>query len=119
MTAKQSLLAAGNHTIFSLIARFTPLYFTTVPLEHTYVFQAMILLFLTIWLIWLWQMGKIVKNSEVLEAAIIISLIPLLSFTSYNAFGFSELAVCLGLYYFREMNTWAKATTVAGMIMLG
>jgi len=55
----------------------------------------------------------------VLECAFLINLIPLLSFTSHNAFGFVELSVILILYYFKHVPLWLKITAIAGMVLSG
>jgi hypothetical protein len=119
LSAKQSVLADGNHTIFSLLSRFTPISFTSIPQAHTAVFQLSVFALLSGMMIWIWQRGKDIVRSEVLEAAVLITLIPLLAFTSYNAFGFAELAVCIVLYYFRHLPMMIKLITIFGLIMLG
>jgi hypothetical protein len=54
-----------------------------------------------------------------LESAILMGLIPLLAFTSYNAFGFLEAAVVLILFNLRRLTKPWAATAVTGLFLVG
>jgi hypothetical protein len=69
--------------------------------------------------LWLIRRGRHVPDSHVLEFAALVALIPLLSATSYNAYGFLELAVFLLLFRFRQLGPCARACAVAGMVLSG
>jgi hypothetical protein len=119
LSHKQSLLAHENHTIFSLVARYSPLRYTRYVVDNAALFQGIVLILIAAGFYWCMRRGKSVERGYVCEAAALISLIPLLSFTSHNAFGFAELGVMVLLYYFRSMRPHEKFLAVAGMILVG
>ena len=120
LSHKQDLLAKENHTVFSLVARYTPLRFTPIVTTYAHYYQLSILFI--IGLLFLYILKKAPgppHRNFVLEGAFLINLIPLLSFTSHNAFGFVELSVILMLYYFKQLPRWLKITAIAGMVLSG
>ena len=60
-----------------------------------------------------------ITNNQAAENAVLISLIPLLSFTSHNAFGFTELVVFILLTKFTLLKNWEKTVTIMGFILIG
>jgi Glycosyltransferase family 87 len=119
LSHKQSLLAHENHTIFSLIARYTPLRHTRLVIDRVALFQGVVLVLIAAGFYFFVRRGKSLERAVVSEWAILIGLIPLLSFTSHNAFGFEELAVVILLYYFKDLPLSVKIFAVAGMIATG
>ncbi len=119
LSLKQSLLADANHTIFSQITRYTPLRWTAIPESYSFIYQLLVLILLSFLILWIFIKGKNLANSEVLEGAILINLIPLLAFTSYNAFGFAQLAVCIILYYYPKMSSRLKLISVIAIVFVG
>jgi hypothetical protein len=119
LSHKQALLAQENHTIFSLIARYTPLRYTRLVVDHVALFQGMVLLLLGAGFYYFFRKGKPLERGFVCEAAVLICCIPLCTFTSHNAFGFAELAVIVLLYHFKAAPLWVKISAVAGMICTG
>jgi Glycosyltransferase family 87 len=119
LSHKQALLAKENHTIFSLIARYTPLRYTRLVVDHVPLFQAMVLAVIASVFLYCMHRGKGLKDGFVCEAAVLISLIPLLTFTSHNAFGFTELAIMILLYHFKTLKMPEKILAAAGMVCVG
>ena len=119
LSHKEWILAAGNHTIFSLLTRYTPLQMTSLVTDNVLTFQILVLAILAGIFFWLMQEGKSMEQSVLLEGAFLINLIPLLSFTSYNAFGFVEVSVFLLLYYFQKLTTAQKILAACGMFLTG
>ena len=69
-----------------------------------------------------WVMYKKRNNVEkpfLLEGAFLINLIPLLAFTSHNAFGFVVLSVMIILFYFNKLSLPLKITAISGMVLSG
>jgi len=119
LSHKQSLLAKENHTIFSILARYTPLRYTSIVVDHVKMFQGIVLCCIGAAFSFLMWKGKSVTAPMVAEAAILLCLIPLCTFTSHNAFGFSELAIMLLLFYSKSMPGWAKIVSITGMVFVG
>ncbi len=119
LSHKQSLLAKENHTIFSILARYTPLRYTSLVVDHVKLFQAIVMCCITTGFSFLMWKGRSVSAPMISEGAILICLIPLCTFTSHNAFGFSELAVMMLLFHMKSMPVWAKTVSIVGMIFVG
>ncbi|MEZ5197291.1 MAG: glycosyltransferase family 87 protein [Bacteroidales bacterium] len=116
---KQDLLQEANHTIFSILARYTPVRLITFTpvLIKTYQIALLSLIAVSIW--WFINKGKNIQNSGVAEFALLISMIPLLSFTSHNAFGFNELSIFLLLAFFSKFDGVGKTIIIMGFIFTG
>jgi hypothetical protein len=69
-------------------------------------------------LVLLWIANK-ARGRSFLETASLIGLIPLLSFTSYNAFGFLEPAVIIILARYTALEKSLKFAAVCGLQFLG
>jgi hypothetical protein len=119
LSHKQTLLAQENHTIFSLISRYTPLRYTQFVVGHVALFQGIVLALIGAGFYYFMRRGRSLERGFACEAAVLISLIPLCTFTSHNAFGFAELAVIGLLYYFKAMPLPGKICSVLGMICIG
>ncbi len=119
LSQKQDLIQEGNHTIFSVLARYTPVRFLDLTPLFTMLFQSSVLLLIAVIMVFMIRRGQGHGNGMLLESSFLIALIPLLSFTSYNAFGFLELAVILILFNMRELSRWQRLFAIAGMILIG
>ncbi len=116
MAWKQSLLADANDTIFSLLARYTPLRLLDFTPDVTRIFQLIILGIIALLFLYMLYRGKAVKDSYVLEAGFLVALIPILSFTNNYAFQFIELAAFIIVFnYWRLSKTW-RIIAVVGLI---
>ncbi len=119
LSQKQDLLQDGNHTIFSVLARYTPVRFLDMTPMLSMVFQSIILILISIVIIFLIRRGRDLEDSMILESSFLIALIPLLSFTSYNAFGFLELAVILMLLNMPKLSKGQRMFAITGLILIG
>jgi len=116
---KQDLLQPGNHTIFSILARFTPFRLLDFSPTVTHAYQLSILIALAI-LFWaVLKKGRGLAENRSLESAALIALIPLLAFTSQNAFGFLELGVAVILVHWGELPRWGKAVSICSFVFSG
>lgn len=121
MGHKQDLLANANHTIFSVIARFTPIRFILSDPGYAPFYQLVILIVLLFFFYKAFKMSSINKtaNKTVLDFYLIIGFIPLLAFTSENAFVFEQLLVIVVIFYFRKLSTFEKILAVISFIFIG
>jgi hypothetical protein len=121
MGHKQYLLANANHTLFSVIARYTPLRFILSDPGFALFYQLTILfalLFFFYKVFKLSSMNKTVDNT-ILDFYLMIGFIPLLAFTSENAFVFELLLVIVVIFYFSFLSTIEKTLSVISFIFIG
>jgi hypothetical protein len=116
---KQNLVQSANHTIFSIFVRHTPLGMLSFTPYLVKIYQITILGIIGILTLVFIYKGKNIKSNYVSEFALLISFIPLLSFTSQNAFGFAGLLVFILLINFRTFSIAEKVITIIGFIFLG
>jgi len=116
---KQELLRAANHTVFSVIVRYSPLRLFDLGEVIVALYQAIVLLIIAGLFLYLCKIGKSVENSRIMEMALLISFIPLLTSTDRSAFGFIELVVFLIIFNWENLRGWSKAVAVAGFILTG
>lgn len=112
---KQDLFAKGNHTIFSVLARYSPLQFILGSDLVQKIYQLVILASIGI----LFYKLEKKQQSILAEMAVLIILIPLFAFTSKNAFIF---AMPLSLYLLSHIKTQSKlvkALTITGCCLIG
>jgi hypothetical protein len=95
LRAKQDLLASGNHTVFSVMARFTPLRYWLVSASAIKIYQVSLLAGLGALGLYFIRIGRYQTHSTVAEVAFLIACIPLLAFTSENAFLFTLPVIVL------------------------
>ncbi len=116
---KQDVLQLANHTIFSVIARYSPLRLINFTDDITKIYQFVLLICIALMVLWFIRRGKINPAGGTPEFALLISLIPLLSFTSQNAFGFTELLVFLLLFHFNKLSFVEKIMSITGFLCIG
>lgn len=116
---KQSMLLPANHTIFSVVARFTPISYMTLTPLFVKIYQAIILTIIGVSILLFIRKGRGIKNNSIAEIGLLISIIPLLSFTSQNAFGFVELIVFILLINFSRFSIIDKVLCIVGFVFLG
>ena len=119
LSHKQDLMLPANHTIFSVLARYTFIGILLVTPLSVQIFQFVILALIGILILWFIYLGKQKSFGEISEIALLISLIPLLSFTSQNAFGFAGLLVMIILVYFNKLSLIEKIIAVIGFVLIG
>jgi hypothetical protein len=116
--SKQDLFAAGNHSIFSILARYTPLGLLPLSGSGKLIYQLIILLALALLLLWFYFSRPVPERGKRIFI-VLIALIPLLAYTSYNAFIFSLPLVLFLLFRFRELNTFFKVVFILSSICIG
>ena len=125
LSHKQGLLQNSNHTIFSVVARYTPLQLIVESTAIAKVYQIILLGLLGIFVysfIQLQQKATIETDRKLLIAldfAMLISLIPLLAFTSENAFIYTMFLVFAIVIYFNRMLIVEKIFAVTGLLFIG
>lgn len=125
LSHKQGLLQNSNHTIFSVVARYTPLKLIVESTTFAKVYQIILLALLGLFVysfIQLQQKATIDNDRKLLVAldfSMLISLIPLLAFTSENAFIYTMFLVFAVVIYFNRMLLVEKVFAVIGLLFIG
>lgn len=119
LKAKQSLLQAGNHTIFSVLARYTPLQYLMGNAMAARVYQVILLVLAGLAFLYFTWLGRHLKQPLVAEGAILICLIPLFAVTSMNAFLFSVPTILFLLYHTPRLPGWGKVALAIACILIG
>ena len=119
LAAKQDLVADANHTIFSVLARYTPIqYLITNPTAQK-LYQLTILGLIGISFLLYMAWGKKVPQAFVGELALLSAWIPLLAFTSQNAFIYTLPLIVVVLFQYKQLPLWGKILAVIGCFLLG
>lgn len=121
MGHKQHLLANANHTIFSVIARFTPLHIILSEPGFAPIYQSFILIALMFFFYKVFKISSMNKTIDftILDFFLLIGFIPLLAFTSENAFVFELLIVIIILFYFNLLSVIEKTIAIISFIFIG
>lgn len=118
LSNKQDLLAGANHTIFSVLARLTPLQFILTSAIAKSIYQFLILGILGFGFLGL-MMHEKSKNDSLLHISLLIALIPLLAFTSDNAFVFQLPLVMWLMNNYGAFSKMQKVIFVSACVMIG
>lgn len=119
MGNKQDLGAFGNHTIFSVLYRYTPIHLLgNSPVFQT-AFQLVILILLALLVLLFMKKGLGTEKNEVAEGALLIGLMPLIAPAAYNTFLLLGLAIALLMLNFKKLPVWIKVLFVAGIVVQG
>lgn len=112
---KQDLFAKANHTVFSVFARYTPLKFILKGEIAQKFYQIIVLILIGI----LFFKLERTKPSVLAEMAVLIILIPLIAFTSKNAFIFAMPLAFYLLSYIKFQTKLVKTLIIAGCCLIG
>ena len=116
--SKQELMSAGNHTIFSVLARHTPIgYFPLGGITRN-IYQAVVMLMLGLLFLRAYFRRPVPNRASRLYI-VLIAIIPLLAFTSYNAFIFTLPLLIYLLCKFRELNIFFKIVLFLSCTLIG
>lgn len=115
---KQTLLAEGNHTIFSVLARHSLLRLIEMSDTTRYLYQLIILCGIGFLITWTYLRRQVV-DAPARIFIILIAIIPLLAFTSYNAFIFSLPLITYLMFKFRELGIVYKIVFVISCLCIG
>ena len=119
MSAKQALTADANHTIFSVLARYTPIRYLLVNDTAQTLYQLSALALMGLAFLWYMRRGRDTEKAFIGEFALLTAWIPLLAFTSQNAFIYTmPLAIYL-IFHFNELLIWEKILLVLGCFLIG
>lgn len=113
---KQDLFADKNHTIFSVLARYTPLKFL---LGGNVLLQKAFQLIVLGGIGFSFYKYERKRSSVLVEMSILMALIPLLAFTSKNAFLFSMPLAFYMIAQFKAQDKVSKVLTVLGCFFIG
>lgn len=119
MSNKQDLGAYGNHTIFSVFYRYTPIHLLGNSPVFQSIFQLTVLLLLAMLVLLFIFKGSGLEKREVAEAALLIGLMPLLAPAAYNTFLLLGLAIAILMVNFRKQPVWIKMIFILGIIVQG
>ena len=125
LSHKQGLHNYSNHTIFSVFARYSPLKYVEFNETTARIYQLTLLAIIGISIVWFMKINDSIKNIEqqkinsILEISLLVSFIPLLAFTSENAFIFSQLLIFAVLLNFQLLNKLEKFIAVLSFIFIG
>jgi len=115
---KQDFFAQGNHTLFSFLARFTPIGLIPLAGNAKIVYQLIILLAVAVVFTWFYFSRPVPERGKRLFI-VLTAMIPLIAYTSYNAFIFSLTLIVFLLFRFRELNTVFKIIFILSCIFIG
>jgi len=119
MGNKQDLHSLRIHTIFSILVRYTPLYFISFGPAGKMVYQILVLAMVALAVLWYIRMGREKGSSENENFALLIALIPLIAFTNDNAFLFLTPVIIFVLSKFDKLNMLVKFLFCAGLLLQG
>jgi hypothetical protein len=114
---KQGLFSDGNHTIFSVIARYSPL--GVLAGSSPMAYQLLILGIIAVLLWYFIYKGKNLIDSAVLEVTLLAAFIPLIAFTSANAFIYSSGLIVVLMLNWSSLRMIERALAVSGFVMTG
>jgi hypothetical protein len=117
LSAKQSLLASENDTVFSILARYTPFCLIGFTPMTTRLFQLFVLVVIGALFLYIMARGRKIERAENLESGFLICMIPLLSFTNHYAFQFIELAAFVIIFNFLYLSKPWRIAAIIGFIL--
>lgn len=118
LSAKQNLLADANHTIFSVVARYTPIKFMLTTSFSQKIYQLIVLALIGIGFLF-FSLRQRKKEGTLNEFSFLIALIPLLAFTSENAFLFELPVIIILTYHFKLLSLIQKVLFITGCVLIG
>jgi hypothetical protein len=122
---KQGLLSDANHTIFSVFARYTPLRFILTNNLISAVYQFSLLLLIGLLILYFIKTRSRYINKEqekyffIVDFSLLIAIIPLLAFTSENAYIYTQILIFVILLNFKKLKLHEKILSVIGFLFIG
>jgi hypothetical protein len=119
MASKTDLLRPANHTLFSVAVRYSPL--RLLPMTGPILFWVRLGIVgaLGALMVAFMRWGRAVERPEPAEFALLLSLIPLLAYTSSNAFGSTMLALFVLFFAFGRLGPGWRVAIALGALLLG
>ena len=118
MAKKTALLAPANHTLASILARYTPLRALAAGPEAARAIQLGVVALLALALLWYVRRERDAERAIAGDFAALLAAVPLLAFTNYNAFGSTMLAATVLLWNLDRLG-WARWPAIGGMVLVG
>jgi hypothetical protein len=118
LSAKQDLLADANHTLFSVVARYTPLKYILTNTIAQKLYQLIFLAFIGVGFL-AFSLKQKKREATIKEFSFLIALIPLLAFTSENAFVFELPLIVILMYHFKTFSLMQRVAFVSGCLLVG
>ncbi|RDV16747.1 DUF2029 domain-containing protein [Pontibacter diazotrophicus] len=119
LRAKQSLLSEGNHTIFSVLARYTPVQYVLTSAAAIKIYQFIMLGIIGSAFLVFVRWGRHLPQHKVPELSFLIALIPLFAFTSENAFLFTAPCIIYLIYHYQKFSLAGKVCLVLACLLIG
>lgn len=119
MASKQSLFADANHTIFSVLARYTPLQYLLTTTVAQKVYQLLVLALMGGAFLKYMQWANKEISSIPCEWFVLTAWIPILAFTSQNAFIYTFPLIVYLLFQYKALPTWATFLLIIGCFLMG
>lgn len=115
---KQALFEAGNHTVFSVLARQTPLHHILQTDTARLLYQILLLALMATLLLW-FLFRKTHPDAKTRIYITLVAMIPLLAFTSSNAFIFTLPLILYLLSGFSQMKVILKIVFILSCFLIG
>lgn len=119
LQAKQSLIAEGNHTIFSIVARYTPVQYLLTSAAAIKIYQLLLLGIIGSLFLLFVRWGRHLPQPKIPELAFLIALLPLFAFTSENAFLFTAPCFIYLICHHQKFSFAGKAALVVACLFIG
>jgi len=116
---KQDLLAAANHTFVSVLARYSPIQFWIENETFAATYKLGVLLGLGALFLWYMQRGWWLVNGYLGNMTLLIAWIPLLAFTSQNAFIFCLPLIIYLLFRSHQMPRGQQILLFVACLCIG
>lgn len=125
LSHKQGLLDNANHTMFSVFARYTPVRFILINSTVSFIYQLVMLSGIGFLFLWFTRINikdislEQKKYYWIIEYSLLVSLIPLLSFTSENAFIFPLILAFIILLHYKDLRRFEKWLSILAFLFIG
>ncbi len=119
MSSKQQLFALRNHSIFSFIARMTSLNYILVSPAIQQYYQLALLSIMGMGFLFYLKKGSYLVDAANGEFALLCAWIPLIAFSSQNAYLFSLPLLVYLIAAFEELDRIFRGILIAGCILIG
>jgi hypothetical protein len=114
---EQDILTPETHTVFSVIARYTPLRWIHWSPAGTLIFQGVVLVSIGLLFILLRRGAQSASRLEIYELALLFTLVPLTLYTNRNLYLYIVLALALLLIDFNRLGVISRIAFIAGIFI--
>ena len=114
---EQDIMTPETHTVFSVIARYSPLRWIKWTPAGTLVFEALVLLVFGILFILLKRRVSHDRALEAYELALLFAMVPLTLYTGRNLYIFTVIMVAIVLIDFDRLSQLSKIFFITGILI--